>query len=461
MILPELFEAKMKELLKEEYEVYQDSFNQNHYSGLRINTLKITKEEFIKISPFELEQIPYIENGFYCNAEEQPARHPYYHAGLYYLQEPSAMTPASLLPVKPGDKVLDLCAAPGGKSTELAAKLQGRGVLVTNDISNSRAKALLKNIELFGVHNGIVMSEAPDKLERYFHKYFDKILVDAPCSGEGMFRKVPSMIKNWEEHGVDYYSNIQRDIIISAAKMLKPGGKMLYSTCTFSPEENEGTIAYLLNEFPEFRVINPLSKDNDNGVTYDGFEPGRPEWVNGPEELKNAVRLWPHKIKGEGHFICLLEKTGEPDNIAKSNEKKVVNLSKEVEEFLSNINFKIDRESLQVHEDKLYLMPKELPSLKGLRLLRMGLLLGEMKKNRFEPSHALAVALKSTDYKNVINLRGDDPNVIKYLKCETITLDDDYKDGFSLICVDGYPLGWGKLTGYTLKNKYIPGWRWM
>lgn len=461
MILPALFEARMKELLKEDYEIYQESFNEKHYSGLRINTLKITKEEFMKISPFELEQIPYIENGFYYNQEEQPARHPYYHAGLYYIQEPSAMTPASFLPVQPGDKVLDLCAAPGGKSTELAAKLQGKGVLVSNDISNSRAKALLKNIELFGVQNSIVMSEEPKKMQNYFEEYFDKILVDAPCSGEGMFRKAPSMLKNWEEYGVDYYSKIQKEIIISAANMLKPGGSMIYSTCTFSPEEDEGTIAYLLEEFPEFRVVNPLTKDGVKGVSYEGFDCGKPEWVSGPEELNNAVRLWPHKIKGEGHFICLLEKTGKPSNLPRSNEYKKVELSNEAREFISNLNFNIDNDKLQIHEDKLYLMPSGLPSLKGLRLLRMGLLLGEMKKNRFEPSHALAVSLKSSDYNKIINLDVNDPSVIKYLKCETITIEGDFIDGFNLICVNGYPLGWGKLTGNTLKNKYIPGWRWM
>jgi NOL1/NOP2/sun family putative RNA methylase len=463
MILPKLFENRMRELLKEEYNDYLASFEQKHYSGLRVNTLKISLEEFEAICPFEIHRIPWIQNGYYYDGKDQPARHPYYHAGLYYIQEPSAMTPASLLPIQPGDKVLDLCAAPGGKSTELAAKLKGEGLLVANDISNSRAMALLKNMELFGVRNAVVVSEAPAKLVNYFEGYFDKILVDAPCSGEGMFRKSASMIKNWEQYGVDYYSKLQKEIILYAAKMLKPGGSMLYSTCTFSPEENEGTIAYLLEQCPEFQVVNPLEKRDTikEGISYEGFGFGKPEWVNGPQELKNCIRLWPHKIPGEGHFITLLEK-------ASSEQGKIINinrgsskLSTPAVEFLQRLGIPVVPENLEIRDDKIYLLPKELPNLKGLRIMRHGLLLGEMKKNRFEPSQALASTLNMDEFDQVVNLSGDDPNTIKYLKCETINVSGDYKDGWQLICTDGYPLGWGKLADGTLKNKYLPGWRWM
>lgn len=462
MILPIAFEERMKDLLKDDYELYKDSFNEKHYTGLRINTLKISPNEFLKISPFTLERIPFIENGFYYDIAEQPARHPYYHAGLYYIQEPSAMIPANLLAINPGDKVLDLCAAPGGKSTELAAKLQGRGVLISNDISNTRAKALLKNIELFGVKNAIVVSESPSKLENYFPEYFDKILVDAPCSGEGMFRKSPAMIKDWEERGVEYYEKLQKEIIISAAKMLKPGGFLVYSTCTFSPEENEGTIKYLLEEFPEFSVVNPLTKTT---VSYDGFDFGKPEWVDGPDELRNAIRIWPHKIKGEGHFICLLQKGNEIKE-GKGITNQNHNLSpktmpKEAKDFISELDFPIDYDQIELIDDKLYVLPYQLPSLKGLRILRSGLLLGEIKKNRFEPNQALAMALRQEEYKYRINLSSSDSEVIKYLKCETIQIEGDYKDGLQLICVDGYPLGFGKLSNTTLKNKYLASWRWM
>lgn len=472
MKLPQTFELRMKRLLGEEYSEYEKSFEEKHFSGLRVNTLKISPEEFEKISPFPITRIPWIKNGYYYDQNIQPARHPYYFAGLYYIQEPSAMTPASLLPITPGDKVLDICAAPGGKSTELGARLCGRGVLVSNDISNSRAKALLKNIELFGIRNPIIASEAPSKLMEYFPEYFDKILVDAPCSGEGMFRKTPAIMKNWEQYGVEYYNKLQKEIILQAARMLKPGGYMLYSTCTFSPEENEGTISYLLEKYPEFQVVNPLTEigvqditTSSSEVSYEGFAKGRPEWVNGREELKNCIRLWPHKIKGEGHFIALLKKGDSP---AESNERNIMaenggraKLTKETEEFLAQVKLPIDEACLMQREDRLYLLPEGLPNLKGLRLLRQGLLLGEMKKGRFEPSQALACALYSGDYNKVIDLNGGSGEAIKYLKCETIEIESPYGNGYHLVTADSYALGWGKLSGNSLKNKYLPGWRWM
>lgn len=462
MTLPKLFENRMRELLGGEFEEYAACFDQKNYSGLRVNTLKVSPEEFEKISPYKIKRIPWIENGYFYDEKDQPAKHPFYYAGLYYIQEPSAMTPASLLPVNPGDKVLDLCAAPGGKSTELAARLKGEGVLVANDISNSRAKALLKNIELFGVKNAVIVSEAPSKLVNYFEGYFDKILVDAPCSGEGMFRKSPSVMKNWEQYGVDYYNKLQKEIIICAAKMLKPGGSMLYSTCTFSPEENEGTMAFLLKQCPGFHVINPLEGKENTKVSYEGFSYGRPEWVDGPKELKNCIRLWPHKIQGEGHFIALLKKERVEEGQAFYDAgKEKINLSEEASEFLKQIGLDTELKNIRIRDERLYLIPKEVPNLKGLRIMRQGLYLGEMKKNRFEPGQALACALKKSNYKKIVNLDAADPLTIKYLKCETIPLEGEYRDGWNLVCTDGYPLGWGKLSGGVLKNKYLPGWRWM
>ena len=239
MNLPKPFEEKMRALLKTDYEKYLKCFEEERHYGLRVNTNKISVEEFLKIAPWSLERIPWIQNGFYYDGDViQPAKHPYYFAGLYYLQEPSAMTPADRLPVTPGEKVLDLCAAPGGKATELGAKLKGEGLLAANDISASRAKGLLKNLELFGIGNLLVLNEEPGKLSGVFENFFDKILIDAPCSGEGMFRKDKKMIKAWEEHGPSYFSKIQKSIIVQAASMLKPGGMMLYSTCTFDQSEN-------------------------------------------------------------------------------------------------------------------------------------------------------------------------------------------------------------------------------
>ena len=234
MNLPKVFEEKMKDLLGSEYEAYTACYDEPRHYGLRVNTAKISVEDFLKIAPWPLEPVPWIHNGFYYDGDNiQPSKHPYYFAGLYYLQEPSAMTPADRLPVEPGDRVLDVCAAPGGKATELGAKLGGTGVLAANDLSSSRAKGLLKNLELFGIGNVLILSEEPGKLVSYFPEYFDKILIDAPCSGEGMFRKEKKMVKAWEEHGPEFFSKIQRSIVTQAAQMLRPGGMLLYSTCTF------------------------------------------------------------------------------------------------------------------------------------------------------------------------------------------------------------------------------------
>lgn len=454
MNLPIAFQEKMKHLLgEEEYKVYVDSFEQKNKSGLRINTAKISVEDFLKISPFDLEPVPWTTNGFYYNKEVQPAKHPYYFAGLYYLQEPSAMSPAAFLPVNPGERVLDLCAAPGGKTTELGVKLQGEGVLITNDISHSRAKALLKNVELFGISNALVVSESPAKLATHFGGYFDKILIDAPCSGEGMFRKDPPIMKNWEKTGVDFYANLQREILPEAIKMLRPGGMLLYSTCTFSPEENEQSIEYLLSLDEGLSLVElPM---------YEGFDEGHPEWgLTGNEELKKTRRIWPHKVAGEGHYVALLQKS--EDSIPLGSyvpySYKKPKLPKEVMEFMSETNLEIDETRILVNQDYVYYLPEGLADFTGLRTLRTGLLLGIMKKNRFEPSQALAMALTKDGFCNAISVSED--NWIKYLKCETIQVEEG-KDGMALICADKYPLGWGKNNKGTLKNKYRAGWRWM
>lgn len=455
--LPESFTKRMKELLQDEYESFEKGYDAVHAAGLRVNTMKMTPEEFEALSPLPVRRIPWIHNGYYYDADaNQPAKHPYYYAGLYYIQEPSAMTPAAVLPVVPGDRVLDLCAAPGGKSTELAAKLCGEGVLVSNDISNSRAKALLKNLELFGTKNAIIMSETPQKLSQRFPEYFDKILVDAPCSGEGMFRKAPAIIKNWEQYGVAYYEKLQHEILPFAVSMLKPGGMLVYSTCTFSPEEDEGTLAFLLSEFPQMKVIaSPLC--------YEGFAPARPEWAGAPEEVSNAIRIWPHKLEGEGHFIALLKKDEEKngEGMYSAENVKPVRLSEEAKQFFDKLRMPIDFSRVIARDETLYMLPEGIPDLSGLRILRSGLLLGEMKKNRFEPSQALACAIRAGEYDNCYSLSADDPDVIRYLKCETIEAKKPVADGFVLICVDGYPLGWGKASGGVIKNKYLAGWRMM
>ena len=463
--LPENFKMKMKELLGDELDSFLDCYKDRHNAGIRVNTLKLTPERFRQISPVEISPVPWIGNGFYYDENERASKHPYYYAGLYYIQEPSAMTPASLLPVEPGDRVLDLCAAPGGKTTELGAKLKGRGVLVCNDISNSRAKALLKNVELFGIRNAIVISEAPAKLENTFKGYFDKILVDAPCSGEGMFRKSHAIIKNWEQYGTGYYAKLQREILPSAVNMLRPGGYMIYSTCTFSTEEDEGTLAWLLENYPDMHV---LETADISAPGFEGFVHARPELIGAPEEIRGAIRLYPHKIKGEGHFVALLKKDEATDIVPHEMDrddgktgKACKGISAEAFDFLKRIGFEIPADTLEVRDERLYMMPKGVPDLKGLRIMRSGLLLGEMKKGRFEPSQALASSLASTEYDNIIDLPSDGPDAIRYLKCESIGIPGDTPDGYVLVCCDGFALGWGKAAGGKFKNKYLPGWRIM
>ena len=450
MNLPNTFEEKMKHLLGEEYEDYLKCYEEPRHYGLRVNTNKISVEDFLKIAPWPLRPVPWISNGFYYDGDQiQPAKHPYYFAGLYYLQEPSAMTP--------GDRVLDVCAAPGGKATELGAKLQGKGVLMANDISNSRAKGLLKNIELFGIGNMLVLSEEPGKLTEYFPEYFDKILIDAPCSGEGMFRKDKKMVKAWEEHGPEFFSKIQRSIITQAASMLRPGGMMLYSTCTFDPSENEQTIEYLLEEYPEFEICEMAG--------YEGFAPGMPEVTDSKNpNLAKTVRIFPHRMEGEGHYLALLKKgEGSPIALKEKDSKKGGKLPEELEEFFRNVSWKPEASRLDIHGERVYYMPKGLPKLNGVRFLRTGLLLGELKKKRFEPSQAFAMSLKKEEYANILDLSVQDERVIKYLKGETLDVEDlvsRKEKGWYLVCVDGYPLGFGKLANQTLKNKYLPGWRW-
>lgn len=449
MKLPESFTTSMKELLGSDYEAYLASLEEPKSLGLRVNTSKISVEDFLKITPFSLTPVPWTENGFYYEAKEPVTKHPHYHAGLYYIQEPSAMIPASRLPIEDGDRVLDLCAAPGGKATELAARLSGTGLLVANDISNSRAKGLLKNLELFGVGNMLVTSETPEKLLRYFEGYFDKILIDAPCSGEGMFRREPAMIKSWEEHGPAYYARIQREILEAAAKLLRPGGKLLYSTCTFSEIENEGTIRALLNAHPELALV-PIKG-------YEGFSGG---------SLSDCIRVFPHKVKGEGHFAALLQKAGDDRrrNEEKQPEKKKgKKLPQELLEFLNLIPRLKDRQDgIELREERAYLMPEGLPTVRGLRFLRTGLYLGECRKNRFEPSQALAMHLRMEDFPYRVSLSSGDDRIMRYLKGESVELSEKeapVKKGWILVGTDGFPLGWAKLAGGMLKNKYYPGWR--
>lgn len=480
--LPASFRQKMQALLQEEYESFIESFTTPaKWQGLRVNTLKLEADRFQEISPFHISPIPWCKEGFYYHENERPGKHPYYHAGLYYIQEPSAMIPVEMLNIQPGEKVLDLCAAPGGKSTQIAAKLQGEGVLLCNEPHPDRAKALAKNIEMAGIRNAIVCNEQPERLVQRFAGYFDKILVDAPCSGEGMFRKDEDMAGFWTEEKVTEYADLQRTILESASRMLRPGGRMVYSTCTFSPEENEQTIADFLSQAADFHTVKLDPTD--------GLQPGRPSWVKHmPKELATAVsdtlRSWPHFAKGEGHYIAAIERadhaviyetdfSGQAGKEKQRGKWRLEELDKEqhraIKTFYDEFLHVPLPHHLIVYRDFIYAIVMESERLQGLKLLRPGWFLGEWKRRRFVPSHALAMGITPNEAKTSIQFQSDDEKVVRYLKGETLDLTDhpvvrlsnNEPKGYTLVCVDGFSLGWGKWNQGMLKNEYPPGWRWM
>ena len=462
MKLPVIFTERMQRILGTEYAAFEKSYEQPRKYGLRVNTLKISPREFERIAPFHLTEIPWIPGGYFYEEQDAPARHPFYYAGLYYLQEPSAMTPASVLDVKPGDRVLDLCAAPGGKATALGAKLQGQGILVANDISASRCKALLKNLEVFGVPNALVANGIPARLQERFLEYFDRILLDAPCSGEGMFRKDADTIRAWYPDKPAECAALQRELILRAADMLRPGGRMLYSTCTFAPEENEEVIRFLLEQRPEMALLKiPRG-------------PGRENFGPGLEGMEDCVRLWPHRLEGEGHFLALLEKQGQNAGLqekgfpaqtggkAPNREEKAL-----LDDFFDALLTEAGKEKTQagrldVHAGQVYWEPEQMPAVPGIPFLRRGLYLGELKKGRFEPGQSLAMALQADACAARCDLPAEDERIFRYLRGETIEVGEkeaSLSSGWLLVCAGGYPLGWGKLVKGKLKNKYHPGWR--
>lgn len=477
MKLPVEFLDRMKRLLGDkEYEEFLRSYDEPRYYGLRVNTLKISVEEFLKISPFKLDPVPWTRDGFYYTEGENPGKHPYYHAGLYYIQEPSAMLPGAVLDAQPGERVLDLCAAPGGKTVQIAAGMRNKGLLVANDISSDRVKALVKNIELCGVRNAVVTNESPEKLAVNFAGFFDKILVDAPCSGEGMFRKDEEAARSWEKFKCEKCSCMQWDILQNVDKMLKPGGCLVYSTCTFAPEEDEKMIASFLDKYKDYETVEISSTA--------GIERGRPEWADGSEKLAATVRLWPHKLKGEGHFVAKLRKHSRPeDDITleshlEKNEHEIdgrnrysknlphvkakdsgANRIEPFHEFeRENFNIKING-LFDIKGDNLYNLPVEFPDFHNLKVAKFGWYIGSISGGRFEPSHSMLLALKKEDIRNVTEFSSGSREVFSYLKGETLMIEG--RKGYTAVCVDGYTLGWGKQTGDMLKNLYPKGWRKM
>lgn len=449
--LPEDFLQRMQVLLNDEYSAFLESFNQQRFYGLRVNTLKITPEELQAQVPFHLRPIPWVKEGFYYEEQDDPGKHPYHSAGLYYIQEPSAMAPGAFLQAEPGDKVLDLCAAPGGKATQIGAALRGAGVVVANDINFKRAQVLAMNIERMGVTNSFVTQEDPRRLAEYFPGYFDKILVDAPCSGEGMFRKMPEAVDHWSSEYVGTCAGMQREIMDYAARMLKPGGVMIYSTCTFAPEENEGSIERFLTRHPEFRLLEL--------PPYEGLASGRPEWIEGGRsDLAKTVRLWPHHLEGEGHFVARLQKVDGEEGVVEPYHSPVK--EKEIAsyyEFCKDNLHTTPEGEFTIFGQHLYLTPPVVPDFGRLKVVRPGWYLGEFKKDRFEPAHGLAMGLQSSEVTRTLPLT-EMSEIASYLRGETLQREGE--KGWTLVTVNGYPLGWGKMVNGILKNHYPRSMRW-
>ena len=428
-MLPEAFLNRMEKMLGAEYPAYLQSLERPRAVALRFNPLKGEQAAL----PFVGENVPWEEKGYYYDPESRPGLHPYHECGVYYLQEASAMSAVALLDPRPGERVCDLCAAPGGKSTQIAGRMLGEGFLLCNEWSPKRAKILSQNIERLGVSNALVTNETVENLSRRLPEYFDRVLVDAPCSGEGMFRKEEAAVTDWSEETVAMCAERQREILRSAAKLLRPGGRLVYSTCTFAPEENEETVAAFLEEHPEF-----ASED-----------------VSAPWFSKvgtGMFRLWPHKLLGEGHFVAVLRKSGAgetPDANGKGEK-----LPKEWEQFAKDMEIKLPEGKAIFFGETLYWAPAQTPDLKGLRVLRAGLELGEIRKGRFLPAHALALWLKTA--KNIESYPAGSKEMVDYLPGDVVP---SRKNGWCLVMADGYSIGWGKGDGNVLKNHYPKGLR--
>lgn len=459
MNLPIEFEKKMKAFLGDEWDDFLYSYDNNRFQALRFNTLKVQSPEermrilkTLKISSDK--KVSWANEAYYVDENVRPGKHPYHEMGLYYIQEPSAMSAAALLAPKPGMRVLDLCAAPGGKSTQLATYLGDSGLLVSNEINTQRSRILSQNIERMGIKNAIVTNEDSFVLASHFPGFFNAIQVDAPCSGEGMFRKLPEAIEQWSMENVAICAERQKEILDNAAVMLKPGGVIVYSTCTFSKEENEDVIECFLERHPDFTL----------------------------EEME---RFWPHKVDGEGHFVAKLVRRGSVDTDLKADRKTKKNKNSknrknETKPALTKENMKLLSEFLDetISEDmaawiknsrlvmfgeQLYRLPDMEVDIKGLKVQRAGLHIGEFKKQRFEPSHSLALALKLSEAKNVVKLTCDNPQTIGFFNGQSVMLSDEQaaecKKGWVLVCVDGYTAGWGKVNGTQVKNHYPKGLR--
>ena len=428
-MLPEAFLIRMKAQLGEEYDAFLKSLERPRAVALRYNPLKGERPSL----PFVQQPVPWEPEGFYYDPESRPGLHVYHEAGVYYLQEASAMAPVALLDPQPGEKICDLCSAPGGKTTQIAGRMGGAGFLLCNEINPKRAKILSRNIERMAVSNALVTNEHPANLAKKYPGFFDRVLVDAPCSGEGMFRKEEAAVTDWSQETVEMCANRQAEILHSAAQLVRPGGRLVYSTCTFAPEEDEQAVANFLEAHPEFE----------------------PEILEAPWFVpveNGGHRMWPHKLLGEGHFAAVLRKNeGETEEIPSAKGEK---LPKEWVSFAKELGITLPAGKVVAFGQNLFWVPEEMPEISRMKVLRPGLELGTVKKDRFEPAHALALWLK--DCKNTQSYPADSEQMRAYIHGEVVPSD---VKGWCLVQADGYSIGWGKGDGRVLKNHYPKGLR--
>ena len=428
-MLPEAFLERIQQQLGEEYPDFLQSLERPRAVALRFNPLKGAQPPL----PFVADSVPWEREGFYYDPASRPGLHPFHEAGVYYLQEASAMAPVALLDPQPGEWVCDLCAAPGGKSTQIAGRLLGEGFLLCNEYSPKRAKILSRNIERMGVANALVTNETPAALAQRYAGMFDTVLVDAPCSGEGMFRKEEAAVTDWSVETVQMCARRQAEILEEAAKLVRPGGRLVYSTCTFAPEEDEQAVEEFLQTHPDFAP-----------------EQADAPWFTPAGE--GCWRMWPHKLLGEGHFAAVLRRAGdEPREEAPCAGEK---LPKEWLEFAKDLNIRLPEGKAILFGQSLYWAPEGLPDLKRLKVLRPGLELGEVKKGRFEPAHALALWLKNCGCQ--VDLPADSRELTAYMHGDVIPCT---QKGWCLVRTEGFSIGWGKGDGKMLKNHYPKGLR--
>lgn len=455
--LPEAFLDRMKALLGVEYEAFLGSYGSGRAQGLRINPLKgdANRLRGRLEARFDLLPVPWCWEGYFYGEDMRPGRHPYHEAGLYYIQEPSAMAVAELLDPRPGERILDLCAAPGGKTTQIAGRMVGEGLLVSNEIHPARAKILSQNVERMGIANAVVTNEEPGRLTRFFPCFFDRIVVDAPCSGEGMFRKDEAARAEWSQENVKLCAQRQREILANAAQMLKAGGRLVYSTCTFAPEEDEQQIAHFLSEHLEFEIETVEGRR--------GLSPGRAEWGGGLPSLSATFRIWPHLTSGEGHYLAVLRKKDKAEEFARRCQSPAYYRDKNgIRQYLDfaagALNGAGETKNLILFGDNLYRMPEEMPDISGLKVLRPGLHLGTFKKNRLEPSHALALSMKRDRALRSADFDPEGDEIRGYLSGNTVS-GYSGENGWVLVCAGGYSLGWGKAASGIMKNHYPKGLR--